>query len=238
MFTSASKFAGRAKSFVTSTTRVLMHFDGTDGGTDITDVFSRPVTRVGSVTLEAEHAKFGATSGFFPGGTDYLSLPNTDSTFTLGTSDFTIDSWLYRTSASYNGGLEVPWSTFQWQGGFQGGFSLQLDASNISFTAFSGSALMSAGMTLPLNAWVHVAVTREGNTFRLFVDGVKRAEVVNSGSITMPTAHAPVLRIGATIGDGGAIVTRYMGYQDEFNFIKGQALYTADFTPPSAPYTP
>ena len=218
--------------------RVLVHFDGANGSSaGIVDQYGRTLTVNGTVVCSNTYAKFGLTSGLFQGGAnDFIEIPNDNDLFNLGNDDFTIDSWLLRTSAGMATGEEVPWGTFQWQTGFRGGFRLQLTPSDMNFCAFSAYPVVTAGMALPLGVLTHVAVTRQGNVFRIFVGGVKRGEVVNADPIIMPAYHSPVMRLGAIISDGAAIAAKFVGYQDEFNFIRGQALYTADFTPPSAPY--
>ena len=42
----------------------------------------------------------------------------------------------------------------------------------------SGSAVISGTQALTQNVWHHVALTREGSTLRLFVDGVADGSVI------------------------------------------------------------
>jgi hypothetical protein len=87
--------------------------------------------------------------------------------------------------------------------------------------ANKGATLMTA------NTWHHIAVTRSGNTFRSFVNGVVEKTFTVSGSIfsdvTIP------YNIGRVTYNGGGFY--YNGYMDDFRVTKGLARYTANFTP-------
>jgi hypothetical protein len=84
--------------------------------------------------------------------------------------------------------------------------------------ALSGSAIMQSGV-LSSNVWTHVAVTRNGSSFRLFINGTQAATYSNSGSVNSGYCR---------IGPG------YVGYIDDFRITKGAARYISNFTPPIA----
>jgi hypothetical protein len=76
-----------------------------------------------------------------------------------------------------------------------------------------------------LNAWHHVAVTRDAaNTARIFVDGVLKGAVANT--------QAPTSSTGAlAVGDAADALTEYFpGLVDEVR-ISSIARYTVSFTP-------
>jgi hypothetical protein len=77
----------------------------------------------------------------------------------------------------------------------------------------------------------HIAYVRTVNTFLLFVDGVQEASTTTAG--TQTNALNSNFSIGRR-GDGGNALT---GYIDEFRFLQGTAIWTSNFTPPTAPYT-
>ena len=80
-----------------------------------------------------------------------------------------------------------------------------------------------SGVTANLNAWHHIAATRDAsNTARLFVDGVLKATATSTAAPTSSTGF-----LG--IGDAGDAVTEYFpGWIDEVR-ISNVARYTASF---------
>lgn len=86
--------------------------------------------------------------------------------------------------------------------------------------------------------WQHAAIVRDGNTLRMFVDGV---ELDTDNTMT---SDEEILRNATAVADDmmwffnvGSSINYYDGYLDNFRFTKGTARYTSGFTPPSAgPY--
>ncbi|MBK6587935.1 MAG: LamG domain-containing protein [Acidobacteria bacterium] len=87
-----------------------------------------------------------------------------------------------------------------------------------------------SGSNLSANTWYHLAATRQGSTYRLFVDGTQVA--TTTSSITIHD-NANSLYIG-TSTDGSTSPVN--GYIDDLRITKGVARYTANFTPPAAAF--
>ena len=85
-------------------------------------------------------------------------------------------------------------------------------------------------LTVPLNTWTHIAVTREGQILRVFINGVV-AISIDSASTLWYEQGGGTFKIGAGYANNFGV-----GYIDEFR-IRKEAVYTADFTPPTAPFT-
>ena len=82
------------------------------------------------------------------------------------------------------------------------------------------------------NRWYHVALVRNGNNLLLFQDG----ELIDTQDVTGQSVYdntTDPLRIGARAGD----VNYTNGFISNIRVVKGTALYTTDFTPPTAPLT-
>jgi hypothetical protein len=80
-----------------------------------------------------------------------------------------------------------------------------------------------------INAWHHVALTRASATFKAFVDG----SLVATDAGYTPTVHGSLLVNGlAGAFDNGD----FKGYVDELRVVKGTAVWTDNFTPPTTPY--
>jgi hypothetical protein len=183
---------------------------------------------VGNAQISTTQSKFGGSSMYFDGTGDWLSGPPTDLT-NLGSADFTIEAWLYRTAsgAASDSGIVsrgAP-STLN-------GFSFAYTSSNVLTFNFNYSGAIVTGTTaIPINTWTYVAVTRYGNTFRLFVNGVVDATATSTNSQT--TNASDVFYVGRSGYDSGRIVT---GYLNDVRLTKGVARYTANFTAPTAAF--
>ena len=59
-------------------TSLLMHFNGTNGSTTMTDNSKNnfPATSYNGAAISTAQSKFGGASGFFDGTNDYLSIAN------------------------------------------------------------------------------------------------------------------------------------------------------------------
>jgi hypothetical protein len=102
---------------------------------------------------------------------------------------------------------------------------------------FSGTQLganLLSTSTVTNSTWTHVAVTRQGNTFRLFLNGI----IESTATITRPIdngGNQPLYIGRASPSDTG--FDGFYGFIDEIRISKGYALYTQNFTPPTEPFT-
>jgi hypothetical protein len=112
------------------------------------------------------------------------------------------------------------------------GFVFAYTSANVLTFNFNYSGAIVTGATaISINTWTHVAVSRNGNTFRLFVNGVVDATATSTNSQT--TNASDVFYVGRAGFDSNRIVT---GYLDDVRLTKGYARYTANFTAPTAPF--
>ena len=98
-------------------------------------------------------------------------------------SDFAIECWAKRTAAG-SGSFETMLSTWG-QGSGIDGWIVAHDAGSLHFTwaPHSQATTFITGGTLNLNTWYHILVTKNGNAFTLYLDGVSVATGTNSGTI-------------------------------------------------------
>jgi len=216
-----------------SYTKLCSHFNGTDGDVAYTDPIAGAYTFNGTARLEQDQKKFGATSLWLDGDSDYVTLPDSDS-WTFGTGDFTIDAWIRLNSVAGNYGI------FGQDAGDGLNYQYLYWGSNkFTYTYHSDSALKvnwTASFTASANTWYHITVVRSGNTWYLFVDGASKALTLEGGSYSADlTDIAGVFIIGSDIPiSGGA--DYFNGYIDELRISKGIARWTSAFTPPVQPY--
>jgi hypothetical protein len=158
-------------------------------------------------------------SGYFDGNGDSVNAAS-NAAFAIGTGDFTIEAWIYPISfGTYAYVFGVP---------VTGGLVFSKEATNFVIRAFNvGDQLQYA--TLPaLNTWTHVAASRSGTTLRMFYNGVQVASTTNSYNFAQGAAY---------IGNENTNAAPWNGYISNFRLVKGTAVYTSNFTPPTAPLT-
>jgi len=174
-------------------------------------------------TSNSSYSTYG--SGYFDGTGDYLN-PGTSTSFAFGTGDFTVECWIYATAAS-----DSPIYEGRSDGDTSNGFTITAYSSSV-IRVFSGSALISSS-TAYLNSWTHVAVCRVSGTTTLYINGVSAGTTSSLGNITSTSSL-----IGAGRYVGGATISNYFtGYISNFRVVKGTAVYTTAFTPPTSPLT-
>lgn len=169
-------------------------------------------------------------SGYFDGTGDYLSLASNDA-FNMGTGDFTLECYYYHVSG---GSALYPsiFSSTDWSGG---GVGLRFNNTGQTnkFAFFwngVGDPWLSSSSTYPPFQWNHVALTRSGNTFTLWVNGQSAATNTNSGSINFNyNGGGPRVGWGPWDGNNGYL----KGIISSMRVVKGTALYTSAFTPPA-----
>lgn len=207
---------------------LLLHGNGANGSTVITDSSPSPktVTAVGNAQISTAQSKFGGASIAFDGVGDYLSIGN-NADLALG-STWTIEFFVYLNTfgagASRNGFIST--GTLNTTGHVQiyseSGPTLVVRCGGAgSNDATSGSSPFSAA------TWTHLAFVCNNLATTIYVNGSA------NGTGTLASAStAPITRIG------NALFADYDldGYIDDLRITKGVARYTANFTPPTAPF--
>jgi len=176
-------------------------------------------------------------SGYFDGTGDYLSVPNS-SNFSMGSGNFTCEFWVYvpsNPSVNYpsivgpqsvaNYGIGVRYGNT----GYANKFTVHLYGTG----SWVGDPLLASSSTYPLSAWHHVAVTRSGTTMTLWVNGASAASTTSSANVDF-SSNGQALWIGDSF-DGAS--GYFNGYISDLRIVKGTAVYTSAFTPPTAPLT-
>jgi hypothetical protein len=216
---------------------LLLHGDGANESTTITDSSASPktISRFGDAQVSTSQAQFGGASLKFDGSGDYLQIQ--DNSFALGTSDFTIEFWVYFPSGfSYSSGMSPLYI-----GGTSGGafspFSIRDSSGNVS-SYISGTSAWSIASnrtftTIVRDTWLHWAITRSGSSWKTFEDGVVKDSWTNSQPIDNPAGQGDVLLVARATTDGAKEVQCFI---DDLRITAGVARYTAAFTPPTAAF--
>ena len=211
-----------------SSVSLLLHGDGADGSTTFTDNSPTPKvpTNFGNVISTAQ-SKFGGASIF--ANSSYMEYAaNTD--FELGSGAFTIECW-YRGTSAANFASIISKGTISTTAGSYG---LHFRSANNTIAFYLGAAndnvITSTTSIRTAATWFHIAVTRSGNSTRLFINGTQ--EGITYGFDYNITTGG-VLTVGR---DSYSTSFKVNGYIDDVRITKGVARYTTNFPAPTAPF--
>jgi hypothetical protein len=177
-------------------------------------------SQTGSGPARSTVEKKGGTHSLFVGSAIGVATTRrlqygSGSTWDIMHNDCTVELWIYVTAQNdYRGivgrdnlGNARHWNLY---------INSQNENNNLAFSVFNtGNAVfvdLVDPAALPINQWVHVALTRDGSVFRLYKNGTQVASAnISSGSGTIGTAIG-ALTVGA-LSEGG--IYSLPGYIDE-----------------------
>lgn len=208
-----------------SSVKLLCHFDGSNGSSTLTDSssFARTATRNGNAQITTTGPVFGTGAGLFDGTGDNWSFPNSTD-FDFGTGAFTIEGRVLTNTTS---GLKWILST-RAASGNDNGFYVAMNGGGLVFHSWnngSGGNDISNSAPISTSTWYSFAITSNGTTLRFFQNGV----LANSASVVAIGNTNGLLYVGSSSGEDGS--RDWNGKMDEIRIIKGECLYTANYTP-------
>jgi len=174
-------------------------------------------------------------SAYLDGTGDYFTLASNTAT-AFQSNNFTMEFYVYLTNGSANA-LQCFYSnytSFTNAGSiYFGKHTNNSGAVTVWFSNYSTSGPLLAESTLPPNnQWTHYALVRSGNTFSLYRNGaLSTSSTAFTGAATASSSASWIF----TAGDNTALTPT--GYLTDFRAVNGTAVYTASFTPPTAPLT-
>jgi hypothetical protein len=215
---------------------LLLHGNGTNGSTTITDNSPTPktVTAVGNAQISTAQSKFGGSSIAFDGNGDALSVAGLSdlSQFTMLGVVATYECWLYLNSLP-----AVRYFLFGSFGTGDSGWTIDVNSSgNIFIARNSGGSTLTLSSAFTASSWQHLAVVSNGATIAVYRNGISVGSIAASndldgrGAITSVTQD---FRIGARRVANDLPLN---GYIDDLRVTQGIARYTANFSPPAAPF--
>lgn len=169
-------------------------------------------------------------SGYFNGSTDYLTIPYNSAFDFPASTPLCFEAWVYTSSTSTFVMACRNW-TF---GGTGPTWAFHLSGGNnpqwgIAGTGSATYIMASSSISGNLNAWNHYAFTRDtSNVVRIFVNGV--LGVSRTDSQAMTSASGSIF-----MGAPSNLANYSSGYMTNARLVVGSAVYTANFTPPTAP---
>ena len=217
-----------------SYTKVLLHFEGADGATTITDESGKTWTAQGGAQIDTAYYKFQQASGYFNNGattSDHFTTP-AHADFQVGSDDFTVECWFMLATDNTN----TMTLTAQSTGTTDQFFTISKNTSKyiVAMVRNNADVQISAtttGVTVTdTTTWHHVAAVKYGTELAVYLDGTKGA---STGTISAPAQVSGQL---FSVGSSSNGTQSFVGWIDEFRFSKGIARYTANFTPPTIPF--
>ena len=152
-----------------------------------------------------------------------------DSSFTLGTGDYTVEAWVY-SERSYGGVFHLFDSDIM-DGSNDSGPGFGAVVSDGQWNSYYGSgSIIDSGVTMKRSVWQHVALVRYSGTTKIYVNGTSIASQSDSTNYTSSMIY-PV------IGGWWNNDYNWQGYISNFRFVVGTAVYQSNFTPPTSELT-
>jgi len=176
-----------------------------------------------------DHQKYTKSSYggsvYFDGSGDYLTV-GSNVHDNIGTGDFAAEAWVYldealgSTRAIFGSG----------SGDSDDQFTLLILSNGAFYFDYGGSQdYVQTSTGIIARAWNHIALTRSGTSFNIWVNGTS----VISTTLSADIGGTANFAIGAARNGGFS----WKGYISDARVVTGSAVYTSAFTPPDEPLT-
>jgi hypothetical protein len=213
-----------------SSSGATLHIKGTDASI-IDKAQTSNVTLAGNTTGSTGQTKFASTkSMYFDGNGDSLSITPgyDDPIYNFGTADWTIEVWAYIQTLSSGRNL----------------ISFLRASTNEAVPHFytmdtglryyvNNADVITTSSVLSLNTWHHIALTRNGNDHKIFVDGTHVGSTWTN-SITYVQGRPVLGDYHSSLNNLTGATNTLHGYAQDLRITKGLARYTSNFTPPTS----
>jgi hypothetical protein len=192
----------------------LLHFDGVQGGTVITDqIPGHAWALTAPAIIDTAHVKFGTGSLFSSnaaGGAGGIKATHAD--FIPGVQDFCVEGWNYMSNAAGQP------NSCLWQLANSGTTKFISAYSNINYSTylFANSdtlAVTPATGPFPLLQYSHWAIVRKAGVLYIIING----SILNAGAVGTDFNDTSIMAIANGVGGGQG----QAGSADEFRYTIG-----------------
>lgn len=155
----------------------------------------------------------------------YIGPSSANALHSMGTGDFTIESWLYVRN------IVTGQNTTLW-GAYDSSIGLQTEMQQNGTLQFRANAnvVITATETLKEGDWNHIALTRTSGVTKMFLNGKQTgSDYTDTNNYTFSLNR--VMRVGSL----SSSTSRFN--VSDFRVIKGSSLYSANFSVPTTPLT-
>ena len=207
-------------------TKLLLHFDGTNGGTTITDDSGtgKTVTASGGANTDTAIKLYGSASGEMITDDDIFTV-SSHADFNFSTGDFTIEAYVYSSDWGTSSDDKVIWEGRNGANGGNGILVNDASGGGLGWYVYKNAVILSTGGGyMTNNTWQHVAWVRNSGVSKIYIDGVERASATDTNSHNFNVNCI----IGSDYVSSGS--RDFNGYIDELR-VSNIARYTTTFTP-------
>lgn len=165
-------------------------------------------------------------SGYFDGSGDYLSVSNTG---LFGSGDWTFECWVNAPVGQTDKPIIDARNS---AGGFGSttGFTITMITSTEIRVWSNGEKIRATANYV--NQWLHIALVKSGSTTTMYFNGVSVGTTTGIGTMSDTS-----FLVGAGYYGSTSINAYGNFYTSNMRVVKGSAVYTSNFTPPTAPVT-
>jgi hypothetical protein len=210
----------------------LLHFDGAHN--DVVPFYDEIATtgnlqaNVGN-NLSSTQVKYGATS-LELSDVNAGTAPIKDfSSFTWEVDAlFTIEGWFYFVDYYPSANSYLLRMDIDGYGITLCDVEIKATTKYLTLTGYGGGPVNTT-TAMPIGAWTHMAITHDGATLRLFMDGV----LIASFASVLPTGNPPLQVSAFYTSRRGSITRAFFGYVDDLRITYNVCRYSSNFTPPT-----
>ncbi len=184
--------------------------------------------------IKLSNANAGNSVQFDASSSQYLKVPQ-HSSLELGTGDYCIECWVRPTRSSTNEGI---WTYGSYDG--NGGMLAWIHGNTLKiFCARTNANICDVNNWRQQNVWTHLAVTRYSGTTKTFSNGVEIATSTeqNNDNVGEAANNMNQFFLGAERNNTNNIGGFFEGNISNMRIVKGSAVYTSNFTPPTKALT-
>jgi len=185
------------------------------------------IETVGNAQVSTAVKKWGESSMFFDGSGDYLTISNASNSVVFGTSDFTIELWVYFSSFAGN-----PMVYDARPSGTNGAYVTIYAVTTGVLNLFVNSLDRITSSALSINTWYHVAISRVSSSTRMFINGTQAGATYSDSTNYLNGTGRPFIGLNSNT----TTTSYFSGYMQDVRITKGVGRYSGNFTPPAAAF--
>lgn len=211
---------------------LLMSMNGANNGTTFLDSANLlPLSVAGNAKTSTAQSVFGGSSAAFDGSGDTIFNTQT-SCMAFASADFCVEAWVRLTAMPTSDAWPTSYSSHfvivtDGTPGSAAGTGFMIGQTKLILHS-NDVQIVAATHGMVTGTWYHVAVSRQGSVFRLFVNGTE----IGSSTSTAGMSTGNRLYVGSETGEGAW----FNGFIDDLRVTRGAARYTSAFSVPSAPH--
>jgi hypothetical protein len=169
-------------------------------------------------------------------GSSALSIAGSTAFNFSSTNTFTVECWIYQTTTPTDQCRLV----IAGPNNAQSSVILLAINSDLSLTCAipvaTPQGVQTVSNVITNNAWYYISAVLSGGVVKIFVNGILCTNA-SSSAVSAITSANNSLTIGYDSGSPAGATSVFRGYITNLRILNGTALYSASYTPPTAPLT-